>query len=549
LDNNKEEIKQQKEKIALLAKRGKENFYFFMRYILGSEVGFELIDEIPHKEICDFAQNWNKNKKLILTPRDTFKTTILVVGHALWLIIRNPNVSILFTSDKMGNSIQSLAAVKEVIENHVLFKLCYGELKGDSSWTEKQIKIKTRTGSKRAPTIMATGADSEKVGMHFDFIFFDDPHNRKNISTPEQILKIINYYKGLHPLLDSLSGRLQITATRWHHQDVNNHVMTEEPGEWDICIRSAEWEEDGVRKFFYPKRLTPEFLGKRKKELGTHFYSLQYQNEPTDEENALFKKAKFKYFNEFDEYISITESDGITQTKIEKRDLLFFVSVDPSGSGNLTAQRRKDYSGFVVVGVDFKDRWFVFEAMRKRGMKPSDIIEQLFAYHYKYKPEIIGIEAATYCGQIKYDLEKQLEEKKIYQKVKDLLHHNVDKAQRIRGLQPLYERGKIYHAKGLYDLELELLTWSPNSTVHDDLIDSEAYLRDIVYSPDKGTEEVIEKIDVRNCPNYLIAADLAWKSEGCRGSFFEFIETFGKKQAVEFDNFNEKQSFYELLGI
>lgn len=537
----KAEAKNNLEKIKALAEKGKENFYFFMRYILGSAAGFELIEEVPHKEMCDMAQKWNKRKKIILTPRDTFKTTIFVVGYAIWRIINNPEIAILLTSDKQSNSIQSLAAIKNVIESHELFKLCYGNLKGSivtedggkRSWSEKQITVGTRKGNKRAPTIMTAGVDSPKVGMHFDLILFDDPHNEKNISTPEQIIKVIKYYKGLHPLMDTLTGHLQITATRWHHQDVNNHVLTEEQGKWDVLVRASDWEEDGEIKLFYPNRLTLEFLEERKQDLGTYFFSCQYRNNPVDDENALFKSEQLQYFSDFEDSIIFTEN-GMHQLKIRKKELSYFISVDPSGSGSLTEQRRKDYTGFVVVGVDHLERWFVFEALRKRNLQPSDIVDMLMAYHYKYKPEMIGIEHITYQGQIKKDLEKEFEKKRIYQWVKDLHHHNREKLQRIRGLQPLYKRKKVYHAKGLYDLERELLCWSPNSTIHDDIIDPLAYMCDMVVSPEKVEVNTAEKIDHYKCPNWFITADRAWAKSGCRGSFKVFLENWRNEDATEY---------------
>lgn len=536
------------DKIKILAEHGRKNFYFFMRYVLGSQPGFELIQEVPHKEMCDLAQNWGKRKKLILTPRDTFKTTIFVVGYSLWRIINNPQIAILITADKQNTSIQSLAAIKEVIECHPTFRACYGDLQGDSMWAANMIKVKTRTGSgKRAPTIMTSGVDSPKVGFHFDLILFDDPHNEKNISTPEQIMKVIKYYIGLHPLMDTLTGQMQITATRWHHQDIHNHILTEEKKEWDIFIKAAEWEENGVIKYFYPDRLTPEFLQKRK-EVSSYFFSCQYLNNPTDDENALFKKDQINYFiNDDPEFILVKKENSLEHIKIKRSDLTFFISVDPAGRGSLSEQRRLDYTGIVVVGVDYVNNWYVFEAIRKRNMQPSDIINKIIQLHYQYKPEVVGIESITYQGQIKEGLQRELDKLHLFQAVTDLHHHNRDKGQRIRGLQPLYKNGKIYHAKGLYDLELELLSWSPNSTVHDDVIDALAYIRDIVYAPDSTEVEIVDKIKTTDSPGLMIMADLEWSKSGGRGSFKDFLNDFSPEEAKEIE-LEEQREMAELVA-
>lgn len=518
------------EKIKLLADRGKQDFWFFMRYILGSQPGFDKIEEVPHRMMCEAAQRWNKQKKILLFPRDTFKTTVLVVGYAIWRIINDPEIAILLTSARMSYSSQTLACIKDVFEGHATFRACYGNMVGSKKWTWKEIQVSARKGSKRAPTIMTGGADSEKVSFHFDLILFDDPHDQKNITTPEQLQKVIQYKRGLMPILDSETGQLQVTATRWHHQDVNNQILTEEAGDWDVYIKPAEWvDENGIQQYFYPNRLTPAFLEKRKKELRSYFFSCQYMNNPTDDENALFKNSYFKNFSEKDGYVYIMEKEK--QIRFKRSDLVFFVSCDPAGRGNLTEQRRLDYTGIVVVGVDYKNRWFIFEAERKRGMQPSDIINRLIELHYQYKPEVMGIESITYQGQIRLGLLREFERRGIRQPVRDLEHHNRDKGQRIRGLEPLYRDGYVFHARGLFDLEMELLNWSPNSTIHDDLIDPEAYVKDMAYRPDAQEVEEVDRLNPCDTPGLMIAADIAWTKEGRRGSFSEFLEGFTVDEA------------------
>lgn len=522
------------EKIELLTKRGKENFYFFCRYILGTMEGFDLIEEVPHHWMCDCAQNWVKQKKLILLPRDTFKTTVFVVAYAIWRMINNPEISILLSSDKALNSEQSLSAIKDVLERHKLFRACYGNLVGDRSWSERQIIISTRTGSKRSPTVMVTGADSEKVGMHFDLIMFDDPHNRKNISTPEQILKIINYYQTLYPCLDSLTGQMQITATRWHHQDVHNHILTHEAGDWDVYIKAAEWVDEvtGEEHNFYPNRLTKDFLNKRKKELTSYFYSCQYLNSPTDDENSTFKKEYFHAFTFDRDFIYVPQKDKLNDLKIPRSSLTFFTLCDPAGRGSLTEQRRLDYTGQIVFGVDARLNWYIFEAYRKRGLQPSDIIADHIRLQNIYNPEVMGIESITYQGQIKAGLELEFNKHAIYQPIRDLEHNGRAKFNRIKGLQPMYKAGKIYHAPGLFDLEMELLTWSPNSTIHDDLIDPLAYGRDIVFAPDAEEAELVSKIGTPHETTFLMDADSAWRREGRRGSFKDFLEDFDQREEL-----------------
>jgi hypothetical protein len=519
----------------LIANAGKKNFYFFCHDILGKGQGFEDIQEVPHREICNHAQTWNKDKKLTLTPRDSFKTTVLVVAYAIWEIIRNKNISILLTSDTMKNSIKSLATIKQVLEKHEFFRACYGDLVGEVPWSDTQICVKGRTISSRAYTIEASGADASLVGSHYNLILFDDPHNQKNINTPEQILKIIEYYKGLNPLLDSKNGRMSITATRWHHMDLENHILVEEKENFDIYIRAAYWEENGKIVYFFPNRLTPEFLEKRKKALGTFFFSCQYMNDPMDDESSTFKHSYFKSFiiNGGNIIYKINEEDK-EYVSVSRETLRFFVSIDPAGRGNLTEQRRLDYTGWVVVGVSHDNKWFIFEANRKKGLKPSNIIDIIFDLHVRYSPEVIGVEDVTWQGQLKEGTIRASAESGVWPRIRELQHNNRNKGQRIMGLQPIYESGFVYHVKGLYDLENELLKWSVNSTIHDDVIDSLAYIRDIAFKPDKTEVAKLGEFDPSKSPGFMIEAYEAWGKGSQTNSFRRFLEEY-EPEDVEYE--------------
>jgi predicted phage terminase large subunit-like protein len=522
-------IKLTKEEIKFIAETGKKSFYFFCHDILGKMPGFEDIQEVPHRWMCNIAQKWNKRKKLILTPRDTYKTTILVVAYSLWRIVNNPHISILLTSDSMKNSIKSLSVIKTVIEQGEFFRACYGDLVGDTPWSDTQIKIKTEVArASRTPTVEASGADSSMVGSHYDLIIFDDPHNLKNISTPEQIKKVLEYYRGLMPLMDTKRGQLMIVATRWHFQDLENHILLEEPENFDVYIKAAYWEEGGKTVFFFPNRLTPEFLEARKKEIGTYFFSTQYMNNPMDDDSAIFKTTYFKNFVVNNGVVVYKENEGdFDSKKYTKEEMKFFILIDPAGRGTVTQQRRLDYTGVVVLGVSPENEWFVYEAFRKKGLKPSEIIEMVFCLHNRYLPVTIGIESTTWQGELKEGVIRESQKRGIWPPVKDLTHDNRSKPTRIMGLQPLYEAGIVYHVRGLYDLEDELLRWSINSTIHDDIIDALAYAKDIAYCDSRSdyVRKVVVKAPTKS-PGFMIEAYENWQKGGERQLFRRFLEEY-----------------------
>lgn len=515
--------------VQIIAETGRNDFFYFCKEI----VGLELIKEIPHKKMCDDAMVWTKNARDWLYPRDTFKTTILVVCYALWRMVREPNITILLTSNTLNNSMKSLKAIKNIIENNTMFIDCYGNLKKEPGWTDNEITIATRTHGYREPTIMCGGVDSSKTGFHYKLILFDDPHDEQNTRTPDSLRKVISYFQDMMPQLDTASGQLQITATRWHHLDVHNHIFTYERENYDIYISPALWEENGKTVYFFPDRLTPEFLEKRKQGMGSYKFSLQYLNNPLDDETAPFKQSQFRHCVVKDKedggkMLHIQLSDGVKTVDFD--ELHFFVSVDPAGRGTITELRLLDYSAFVVVAVDNEGYWYVVEAMRKKGMQPSEMINKIIDLMLQYRPEMVGIESVTYQGQIKYSLDQKLLKMKLdtYTHVCELKHGNRIKDNRIMGLQPLYESGRIWHRQNLLDLEDELINFSLKARKHDDVIDALAYIRDMVYEPEEGYTRKPpapkERIELHESPGLQIAASEAYQRSGGSKTFQEFID-------------------------
>ena len=90
----------------------------------------------------------------------------------------------------------------------------------------------------------------------------------------------------------------------------------------------------------------------------------------------------------------------------------------------------------------------------------------------------------------------------------------------------------MYHVHGLYDLEMELLKFTPKSSIHDDIIDALAYVSDIAFEPEESEEQKKDAPEMHKSPAYLIAATEAWREYG-RGTFQEFVEDWDSEEAEE----------------
>lgn len=523
------------EKLSLIRKAATSNFWFFLSHVLKMGPGFDLIEEQPHKWMCEVASTWGSDRiKDILTPRDSYKTTVLNVAYALWEIVRDPNITILLTSYSYANSIKTLQAIRSVIENHTMFRNVFGDLKSEAMWSKTEILVNTRTTTNRASTITISGVTASATGQHYKLILFDDPHDVHNVTTPEQIQKVVRYFYELQNIMDAESGRMMITATRWAYNDIHSLLLTM-PG-IEKHVRAAEWDDNGVMKYFFPRRLGPETLRRKKTTTDAWTYSCQYMNDPRDNETCLFKKEYFKYctYSPQTRTICVLDNFGIpSQDRTTLDKCKTYILVDPAGSDGVSATRKLDYSAMVVVAVDDSGRWFVLEVVAEKNMPPSAIIAKLLDLSDTYKPYLVGIEGVTYAGQLQEGLERELRSRGLAIPVHDLSPRNRTKKMRVQALEPLYRSGVVHHVKGLFDLEDQLSRWRMGMSMHDDVCDALAYLLDLVDPPSSRMESEHNPLsgitDYARIPGIVASATIEYQAQGRLNtgySFQEFLSSY-----------------------
>jgi len=237
---------------------------------------------------------------------------------------------------------------------------------------------------------------------------------------------------------------------------------------WSILYAKAE--ENG--QFFFPERLNAEFLLKAKKTMGSQIYANQYLNEVFPEEDRKFRKEWFQYYDQ------------------RPNDTLTFCFIDPA----ISKKERSDYTGIVVIDVDYHGDWYVRMARRER-ITPTETIKLIFDLHREFKPKVIGIESQAYQEAILYFLAEEMRKTQTMIPVHGVKRlsgtDNFSKVMRILALQPRFEWGRIKLTRGMEDLETELLKF-PRGT-NDDIADALASIEEFVYypqAPRKDTQNV-----------------------------------------------------------
>jgi predicted phage terminase large subunit-like protein len=450
-----------------------ENFYEFNRDVLKWPDLYEPL----HRPLCEFVQKWAGTKKLLLLlPRGCFKSSVVTIGYSLWKIAQDPQQRILIANATYPMAVQFLSQIKNHLTRNQEFVNIFGNMAANAdSWREDRIAVvREKSYEQKEPTVWAQGMSANTTGSHFNIAILDDLVARENIGTKDQIEKTKNFYRDVLDLVDpNPNGGKQviIIGTTWHWDDLyawildpkNNLLDDFEILRWPVY--EGEW---GTGKLLFPKRLGWKQLGELKRQQGSTHFSAQYLLDPMPEENATFKKP-FKRYEE-------TDLRGLKLNK--------FICVDPAISENKEA----DYTAMVCIGVDANNDWYILDIWREHCL-PKKMIDQIFYWDDKWKPISTGIETFAFQKVLKYFLQDEMRKRNHFIPIKELGSTERSKEERIKGLQPRYESGSIFHSSMLPNLDYledELLRFPKGK--NDDVIDALSSCLELAFPP-KYVEE------------------------------------------------------------
>jgi hypothetical protein len=212
------------EKVALMQVACKRD----LRFLCEDLLGMDKWEPSLHDDLARFLAK-DSRRKMILMPRGHLKSSIVTVGWAIQRLLANPNIRILIASAVWNNAREFLRQIQGFLTDRSLLPKLFGPfMNSKTRWTADDLDIAQRTDfTKRGATISTAGIEGSKTGMHYDLIIADDLVVRENVSTPDQIQKVITFYRDLLDLLDP-GGELVLIGTRWTLGDLYGWVMENE---------------------------------------------------------------------------------------------------------------------------------------------------------------------------------------------------------------------------------------------------------------------------------------------------------------------------------
>jgi predicted phage terminase large subunit-like protein len=235
---------------------------------------------------------------------------------------------------------------------------------------------------------------------------------------------------------------------------------------------------------------------------GWHFTS--YDNPLLDEEEINAAKKSMSAFSFRQEFMASFEAAGgelfkeehIQFSEEEPDEGQFYIAVDLAGFADVqsatTKTNRLDQTSIAVVKAG-TEGWWVADIIHGRwGVEKT--ARKIFDAVRDYQPVAVGIEKGALKNAVYPYLNDIMKSNQRFFRVEELTHGNKRKIDRIVwALQGRFEHGKITLNKGDWNTEfLDELFQFPNKLVHDDLIDSLAYidqLAQVAYAIDYEEEE------------------------------------------------------------
>lgn len=307
--------------IARLRQGFEGNLYAFAYTIMG----FTRFKPGLHDEVCAFLQTVPPRRKMILMPRDTFKTSC---GRALALHIllqppeRNcyfPNgisgikkfagcdARILFASETGPKADEQIGVIRQHCESNHMLRALWPNVIWDNpggeapKWTGSSLTMK-RTQVYPEPSILSIGVGGRNTGRHFTVFILDDITALEAMKSKAVLSDALRWYGLTLPLHDDMENGLEfVLGTRWVMGDLADLIWegprysSADLDGFAIYKRSAE--EDGHAIF--PEHLSMERLRKLKlpPPVGVgDLYPLLYMNDPLDPSRVVFNMSKLRSF-------------------------------------------------------------------------------------------------------------------------------------------------------------------------------------------------------------------------------------------------------------
>lgn len=419
----------------------------------------------------------------IAAPRRHGKSTAVTHAYGLASVLFRERRFVLLVSDTETQAVNFLNDIKEELRNNDDIIELF-QVKGFIKDTETDIIVEMQDGHQFR--IMTRGAEQRVRGLKWnqmrpDLIICDDLEGDEQVLNKERREKFRKWFNAALLPCRAKHGIVRVVGTVLHLDSLLNRILPEDSNRYTVkeplksydsrkrgyvwkSIRYRAHSEDWTQ-LLWPEMYDKSFFEHLKEDLTNQgipeVYAQEYLNYPIDESTAFFKRDDFK---EIPGYQLDRIKDG-------SRNLIYYAACDFA----VSTAARSDYTVIAICGVDDRGTMNIIDVRRGRW-DSLQIIDEIFAVHRMYTPELFAVERGAIEKALGPILRSEMVRRNSYINLHPLTP-TTDKQMRARGIQARLRAGGIQFDKTqswYSDLEDEMVRF-PKAR-HDDQVDALSWL-------------------------------------------------------------------------
>lgn len=474
-----------------IRERAKEDLWFYAKLVNPGYVYGEI-----HREVFKWMQDYNlyghgndiTSNKLIMLPRAHLKSH-MVATWVSWMIVRHPEITILYLSATAELAETQLYAIQNILESPTFQRYFPEYIKPQrglrEAWSSKEIIIdhsERKNQAIRDATVKTAGLTTNTTGWHADVIVADDlviPENAYTEDGRESVAKKSSQFTSIR----NPGGFTMACGTRYHPTDIyytwanqryeeydDDGVKIDEKPVWEVKEYAVETDdvyiwpravrEDG-KAFGFDRRVLARIRAEYEDTVQFH---AQYYNNPNESGSNRIGRDCFQYYNP-----RFLKREGGNWFYNGKR-LNVYAAVDFAFS----LGKKADYTAIVVIGIDSDGMIYVLDIDRFKAEKSLEHFNHVLALHSKWGFKKLSAEVVAAQKILVEDIKDYAKKAAVSLSVVEYRPSKQEgsKEERIAAtLEWRYENMMVWHFEGGWTqvLEEELVLARPP---HDDVKDA-----------------------------------------------------------------------------
>lgn len=448
--------------------------FYLMEKVLRATKWLSGVTERKREYVYNFVRSVERDEfgYVDLAARYHLKSLALTYAGRIQHILRNPERTIGVFSFKTSLAKSFLKQIKTELEVNDELKILFDDVlymnpqKESLKWSENEGIVVKRQGNPKELTVEAVGLiDSQRTGMHFNELWFDDAIEKTCAGSQVFMEKA---EEGIRLAIGGLGTHDKVyggAGTRWKLFDAYENLAKSGV----FKLRRTDATSDNTRSG-EPRYLTQDEWEAAQREFTSYQFSCQMLNDPQADSAKCFQLSWLRFYEEMGNW----------------RAMQRYILVDPATS----KKKDSDYTAMVVMGLARDGNYYVLDIVHDR-LSMFERIDKLFGLVHKW-----DIKGNGRVGYEKYGMMADIEAIKARQAIDmdywDIveLGGKLAKEDRIEKLMPICEKQKLYMPKRFLYTNWEgmavdvidyFINWEyipfPNGA-HDDIMDAMARIVD-----------------------------------------------------------------------